>query len=47
MCSRQKLAAIGRKTGHRGKGAAKGGAAIVFGSRNKRRKGKGWGGADS
>jgi len=40
LCSKQKLAAIGRKAGHRGKGAAKAGAALVFGSRNKRRKKK-------
>lgn len=37
MCSKQKLAAVARKAGHRGKGAAKAGAAIVFGSRNKRK----------
>ncbi|MDI6872140.1 MAG: hypothetical protein QME79_12510 [Bacillota bacterium] len=36
MCTKQKLAAIGRKAGHRGKGAADVGARIVFGSKNRR-----------
>jgi len=40
MCTKQKLAAIGRKAGHRGKGAAEAGARIVFGSQAKRKAAK-------